>query len=128
MSAELVNVQVLQQIVEAIPIGEGPVRELLGVFRQDTGDRIERIHALVEGGQDSEGLRRAAHSLVGSTATFGAVQLESTCRQLLAIGQGGSLRGAAELAARLDDELERTLQALESNLLRLSAEHSAAQG
>jgi signal transduction histidine kinase/DNA-binding response OmpR family regulator len=76
------------------------VADLLGTFLDEAGAMLDDLdRAIVDG--DGETLRRTAHTLKSNTATFGAVPLSETCRELEAIARTGILTGASEVAGRV---------------------------
>jgi HPt (histidine-containing phosphotransfer) domain-containing protein len=88
--------------------------EVIAVYLRDTPARLAALHEAVAR-TDAEALRRAAHSLKGSSSQIGAVQVARLCADLE--GQAGStdLRGIAETLRRLDEAFDRVrthLQAL----------------
>jgi HPt (histidine-containing phosphotransfer) domain-containing protein len=88
--------------------------ELIAVYLRDTPPRLAALHDAVAG-TDAEALRRAAHSLKGSSSQIGAVQMTRLCRDLEEQARTTDLRGATETLRRLDDAFDRVrahLQAL----------------
>jgi len=65
---------------------------------------------------DPEGLRRAAHTLKSSSATFGAALLCGVARELETLARQGTVDGAGALLARARDEYARARAALERTL------------
>ena len=66
--------------------------------------------------EDSHGLRLAAHTLKSSSATIGATRLSHLCKQLEALGKGGSTSVRAEWDRQIQQEYENVKQALEVHL------------
>jgi HPt (histidine-containing phosphotransfer) domain-containing protein len=98
-------------------LGEGRpeiLAELIAVYLHDTPPRLATLHEAVAH-TDAEVLRRAAHSLKGSSSQIGAVQVARLCADLEEQASTTDLRGAAETLRRLDDAFDRVrahLQAL----------------
>jgi signal transduction histidine kinase/CheY-like chemotaxis protein/HPt (histidine-containing phosphotransfer) domain-containing protein len=61
---------------------------------------------------DASGVARAAHTLKSSSAQVAALALSALCKELEALARSGSLEGAADLAARIDLEIESAWEAL----------------
>jgi signal transduction histidine kinase/DNA-binding response OmpR family regulator len=97
--------------------GEGQpdiLAELLAVYLRDTPPRLAALHEAVACA-DAEALRRAAHSLKGSSSQIGAVQIARLCANLEEQARTTDLRGVAETLPRLDEAFGRVrvhLQAL----------------
>lgn len=71
---------------------------------------------------DGERIRTAAHTLAGSVANLGAVELVRLARALESLGKSGELSAAPGLLAALEAESGRVLAAL----VALSAAHTGA--
>jgi PAS domain S-box-containing protein len=86
--------------------GTRSLDHLLGVF---FGEAERRIQGLEEaaGSGDGEVMARLAHSLKGSSATFGAMAVSNVAARLEEAGRQGDLGGAGDLIPRLRMELER---------------------
>lgn len=89
------------------------LRELVDAFLEDAPARSREIREGIAHG-DAELVRRAAHTLKGNAATFGALELAETCRALEQLASGGGLDGAEELADRVEAALGRSLPAIET--------------
>ena len=88
------------------------LHELADVFLADCPRLWHNIaEALAKG--DARQLARAAHTLKGSVATFGARAAQALAQQLELQGREGNLTHAADTVARLDGELQRLKSALE---------------
>jgi signal transduction histidine kinase/DNA-binding response OmpR family regulator len=97
--------------------GEGRpdiLAELLAVYLRDTPSRLAALHEAVAHA-DAEELRRAAHSLKGSSSQIGAVQIAHLCAELEGQVRTADLTGALDTLRRLDEAFVRVrahLQAL----------------
>jgi CheY-like chemotaxis protein len=97
--------------------GEGQpelLAELIAVYLRDTPPRLAALHEAVARA-DAEALRRAAHSLKGSSSQIGAVQMARLSADLEHQAGTTDLRGATETLRRLDEAFDRVrahLQAL----------------
>jgi CheY-like chemotaxis protein len=114
VSSEVLDPGALKQL--RATLGKQADRMLPGLierFYQD-GDRLlgEARQALEQG--QADGLRRAAHSLKSTSATFGAVVLSAVARELEYLARDGVLEGAAGLIARAEAEFARAKAALET--------------
>jgi CheY-like chemotaxis protein len=87
------------------------LHELADVFLADC-PRMWRNLGEALGKGDARQVARAAHALKGSVATFGARAAHGLAEQLERKGREGDLTQAADIAARLDDELQRLQSAL----------------
>jgi len=72
---------------------------------------LEAQQALAQGMADE--VRRAAHTLKSTSATFGATALSDLARQLEYLARDGALEGAQELLEQIQAAYERTWAALE---------------
>src|SRR5205085_9722205 len=80
--------------------------ELLAVYLRDTPPRLAALHEAVARA-DAEALRRAAHSLKGSSSQIGAVQVARLCADIEEQASTTDLRGVAETLRRLDEAFGR---------------------
>ena len=91
------------------------LRELIQIYLDDSPKQIAEIeHSLAQG--DAPRLTRAAHSLKGSSANFGAGQLRALCEKIEHLGRSAAL---GEIPARLPElkaEYGRVKAALEGHL------------
>jgi len=100
----------LQELKEVVG-GEEFLCELIEAFLDDAPQLVHDLQQGLECG-DTAVLTRAAHSLKSNSADFGAASLTDLCKELEAIGRGGSLNGAAPLIAQVETEFERVKLAL----------------
>jgi len=94
--------------------GEEFVAEVIDTFLSDAPALVATLRATSEVG-DSEGLRRAAHSLKANGQTLGAGRFSELCRELELRAKNGELGGTMELV----DRIEREYRALEKTLAGL---------
>ncbi len=80
--------------------------DLIGAFLTSMEERIAIIRSDIERG-DAEALTRMAHSLKGSSGSYGARQLSTLAKQLETTGRQGRVDGARELLGSVEDELVR---------------------
>jgi CheY-like chemotaxis protein len=97
--------------------GEGQpdlLAELSAIYLRETPLRLAALHEALARA-DAEALRRAAHSLKGSSSQMGAVQMARLCTELEEQARTTNLMGAPETVRRLDEAFGRVrthLQAL----------------
>jgi PAS domain S-box-containing protein len=94
--------------------GEGEpdiVQELAEAFQFETPPLLEALHEAVAKEQPEQ-LRRTAHNLKGSSNNLGARGMAALSAELETLGKNGTIEGAAELVARLENEYQRVCQAL----------------
>lgn len=96
--------------------GEAFLAQVIDTFLSDAPALVATLRTTYEEG-DTEGLRRAAHTLKSNGQTFGAGRFSELCRELELRARSGELDGGAELVDRIGREypaLETTLAALRS--------------
>jgi PAS domain S-box-containing protein len=89
------------------------VQELAEAFQFETPPLLQALRQAVTEGQPEQ-LRRVAHNLKGSSHNLGAGTMATLSAGLETIGKRGTIEGAAELVARLEQEYQRVCQALAS--------------
>jgi PAS domain S-box-containing protein len=89
------------------------LRQLVGVFREDCSRLIPDLRAALAAGAAAE-VRRAAHTLKGMVAFFGAAAATGAATRLEVLAAAGSLTGADDEFNTLLQELERLQSALGS--------------
>ena len=97
--------------------GEEFVAEVIDTFLSDAPALVVALRTTYEQG-DTEGLRRAAHTLKSNGQTFGAGRFSGLCRELERRARSNELHGTAELVDRVEREygsLEKSLAALRSS-------------
>jgi HPt (histidine-containing phosphotransfer) domain-containing protein len=93
--------------------------EIIDAFLSDSTARIEALRQ-AEARGDAPVLRQAAHALKGASANIGATVMAAQSQQLQAIGDEGSVEGAALLIDQLEAEFAPVRADLEAELERLS--------
>jgi signal transduction histidine kinase/FixJ family two-component response regulator/HPt (histidine-containing phosphotransfer) domain-containing protein len=92
--------------------GKPLLAEVLGLYRGETPKRLQRLRdALLR--SDAEDLLFTAHSLKGSSAQIGALQVTALSAEIEHRAQGGDLGGMAGLLDDLDREVGRAMAELE---------------
>ena len=87
--------------------------ELIEGFYQDAERLLAEAHQALDQGRAGD-LRRAAHSLKSTSATFGAMALSEAAKDLEHLAQDGMLEGASERIALAEAEFARARAALEA--------------
>jgi two-component system, sensor histidine kinase and response regulator len=86
--------------------------EMAELFLEECPKLMADVQAAVTGG-DAPALIRAAHTLKGSAANFGAHQAFEAAQELERMGRSGNLQLANPACHRLEEALERVRMALE---------------
>jgi len=95
------------------------LQELAGIFREDCPKLLEEIRSAVAAG-DAAALERAAHTLKGAIANFGADAAGQAAFHLERLGRAGELQPAREAVGALESEIVRFEEALVALARRLS--------
>ena len=88
-------------------------REIAGLYREDSPKLLSQIRTAVEGA-DAPALERAAHTLKGCVANFGAQAVVQAALRLERMGRARELAEASGACQTLETEIARFEQALES--------------
>src|SRR6478672_3946669 len=75
--------------------------ELIDLFAADSPGLISTMHTAIAAG-DASTLRRAAHTLKGSSANLGATALSAICKTLEDLAKAESLSGADDLVTQIE--------------------------
>ena len=86
---------------------------LIEQFYQDVDRLLGEAQEASKHGQLDE-LRRAAHTLKSTSATFGAMGLSAIARELEYLARDGVLEGASDLITRAEVEFARAKNALDT--------------
>jgi HPt (histidine-containing phosphotransfer) domain-containing protein len=105
-----VNVEVLARLRATVGSDEA-LGEVTATFLEDTERTLEALRADVEAGAAAE-VRRRAHSLKSTAASFGASRMADLSRTLEQMGFTGGLDGAGRVVADLADEFARVRERL----------------
>jgi len=87
------------------------LKEVVVAFLEACEATVEPVEAAVRA-RDAKALRRAAHTLKGSVATFSTGTVYETALELERCGRDDSMEGAQQLYQRLDRELAQLLPEL----------------
>ncbi len=113
----------LEMIAEVMAGGE-PLGEFLDVFLTNTAERINQIRRLLDS-HDLDGTGREAHTLLGTTANFGAMRLSPLAEELRAACDAGNARRARDIADGLTEAWDATSAAMRAWLTDKAAPRAA---
>ncbi len=113
-AAEVLDLDVLADL-RALDAGsdEALLPELVDLFRAEGSAKIAELRLAVEAA-NADRLRRAAHSLKGSSAGVGAASLTQLAESVEQFGRSESVAGAEPHIDELEREFERIVAALRS--------------
>jgi HPt (histidine-containing phosphotransfer) domain-containing protein len=118
VESESVDMTVLLSFEELQRDSEGDLLvELIALYLQDAPERIDAIRTAVAKA-DRDSLRRAAHSLKGSSGTLGVRQLATICEELECLANDKLTPSMTAALHRLEAEFVRVQAALISELHR----------
>jgi len=98
--------QAIEELRSLNPEDDSFLRDLIQIYLDDSPQRIAEIEQSLAQG-DAERLTRAAHSLKGSSANFGAVQLRAVSEQIEKLGRQGALGEVPAQLPKLKAEFEQ---------------------
>jgi HPt (histidine-containing phosphotransfer) domain-containing protein len=89
-------------------VGDDPefFAEIVGDFLTEAPDQLDTLRAALASG-DATGAARAAHTLKGTSRTFGARDLATLCQQVEAAAGTGDLDAGVARIDRIDGEWAR---------------------
>jgi histidine phosphotransfer protein HptB len=109
------NLQAIEDLRALNPDDDSFLRELIQIYLDDSPKQIAEIEQSLAQG-DSLRLTRAAHSLKGSSANFGAGQLRALCEAIEHLGRAAKLQDVPDRLPELKAEYGRVKTALEGLL------------
>jgi PAS domain S-box-containing protein len=109
----VVDSAALERLVKIIGDEPGPLAALIDAFHDDVQRLVDSARRGLQQGQADE-VRRAAHTLKSTAATFGATRLSELSRSLESPASSGMLEGAADLIPRIEAEYQAVRIALET--------------
>ncbi|MEW5757655.1 MAG: response regulator [Pseudomonadota bacterium] len=110
--------EALNRILELEKKGApGMMRKAVDLYQAHSHQLIEQLHQAAEHG-NAEALRKAAHSLISSSANMGAMRLSSLCREAEQLARDHNLAPAGALIEKIRLEHTRVLEALARASLR----------
>lgn len=84
------------------------LKDVFSAFESDTARRLVSMREMLATG-DVTGLKRAAHTIKGSSLNVGASNLTACSLQLEQMAGSEKLEGAAELITRIEEEFKRVV-------------------
>ncbi len=84
------------------------LKDVFSAFESDTAKRLAAMREMLATG-DVTGLKRAAHTIKGSSLNVGATNLTATSLQLEQMAGAGKLEGAGEQITRMEEEFKRVV-------------------
>jgi CheY-like chemotaxis protein len=112
-AAGVVDSAALERLVKIIGDEPGPLAALIDTFHDDVQRLVDGARRGLQQGQAEE-VRRAAHTLKSTGATFGATRFSELSRSLESLASSGTLDGAADLIPRIEAEYQAVRIALET--------------
>ncbi|MDP8956227.1 MAG: PAS domain S-box protein [Actinomycetota bacterium] len=110
----ILDADALDRLRQAVGSDEAAT-QLARTFLDDTDRILAALRADITSGRADE-TRRQAHSLKSTAAAFGAIELSELCRELESVAAAGSLDGAKDILARIQDEFARVRPAIMETL------------
>jgi HPt (histidine-containing phosphotransfer) domain-containing protein len=86
--------------------GDAFLKEILGIFLEDTPLRIAELHTSKAAG-DAAAFTRAAHSIKGSSSNVGALELRAAAEQLETQAKQSGIAGADALLTAVESAFAR---------------------
>ena len=87
------------------------LKEVFAAYQTDTARRLVELRTALAA-RDAKGIKRAAHTIKGSSLNVGAETLTAYCRQLEQIAESGKLDTVNDFIARIDRESKQVGDAL----------------
>ncbi|HEX9013833.1 MAG TPA: Hpt domain-containing protein [Anaerolineaceae bacterium] len=109
MDEQVIDTGACQSLLDML--GPDAMEELISAFFEDAAGLFRDMREALASG-DSVKFSRAAHSLKGNSANFGAGRLSALSRELEFQGKGGDLGGAEEKVNALAVEYDQVHSAL----------------
>ena len=110
------TVAALVELAGDSPSGVAGVREAVSTYLDEGASRLAGLRVAVAGG-DAVLAERLAHSMAGSSATFGARLVADGCRILEVRAKSGDLDEAPSLVARVEGAFDEAAAALRRQFL-----------
>ena len=110
---DIIDTAIVEELRELM---EDDFEVLLTTFISDSETKFTGLAAAVASGV-GEDIRRAAHSLKGSSSNLGATQLSDLCFQLEKMGRENNLDGAQNILQQLELSLLETTTYFKSLIL-----------
>ena len=101
------------QTLEMVGGDMGFLNELVAAYRNDGVSRLTDMRTALAAA-NAEDLRRAAHTLKGSSASLGANALAEACREVELAAREGRLEGLAAKVDAIAAQFDEVVSALEA--------------
>jgi PAS domain S-box-containing protein len=112
-SSSSLDGRVLTQLCETLGGDRDVLSQIVSLFAADAQDRVSDTERALAA-HDADALRRAAHTLKGSSANVGATEVSRLAERVQRRAETGDFSEARVLVQRLRDEVGRATEALES--------------
>jgi PAS domain S-box-containing protein len=109
-SSGVIDQEALGRLRETVG-GDEALEDVMGTFLEDTENILAALRDDIESGRAAE-VRRHAHSLKSSAASFGASRLSDLSRALEDMGKNERLDGASSLVDQMAEEFDRVRDVL----------------
>jgi signal transduction histidine kinase/DNA-binding NarL/FixJ family response regulator len=96
------------------------ITQFISIFLEDTPRLIQTLQTPAAQAS-AEVLQRAAHTLKGNSATFGALGLSAMCRELEGMSRAANLEGVTAKVAEVEAEYQRVKTELEEGYINALA-------
>jgi HPt (histidine-containing phosphotransfer) domain-containing protein len=117
-SSEPLDSSALDALLDATGGDPAFLAEMIDTYLADSAEQFTAIDNALAGGEAGE-LRRASHSLKSNSATFGALNLAETCRQIEDLAKAENLDVLPPLIALAKSEYDRVRGVLETTRAEL---------
>ena len=111
------NLEALHALLETVGGDWDFVSELAEEFFANSPNLIHEINSGLETA-DANVVRRAAHSLKSTSASFGAMALSDMCKQVEAAARDGNLDGLTEIVAQIENEYKQSTELIKAEIAR----------
>jgi HPt (histidine-containing phosphotransfer) domain-containing protein len=115
MTDRVIDDAALGQTLEMVGGDLGFLGQLVDEYRTDGASRVADMRTALAAGT-SEDLRRAAHTLKGSSASLGASDLADACREVETAARDGRLDGLAPRVDAIAAAFDAVVAALEARI------------
>lgn len=114
----VLDLTVMERLLEDTSVEFLP--SLIEVFETESAQRVENIQSTLSKG-DMTALSVEAHSLKGTSATFGAESLRALSEKIEKSAKAGDVNAVTELVPEVPDRLQAVLSALHEFAAKLDA-------
>ncbi|HEU5079896.1 MAG TPA: Hpt domain-containing protein [Opitutaceae bacterium] len=112
-NANLIDPEAIENLRALNPDdAEGFLRDIIGIFLEDTPQRLDELKISLEQG-DQVRFTRAAHSIKGSSSNLGAMPLRAVAEKLEHESRANGLGNVQDYLAQLSETFSATKMELE---------------